>query len=78
MVLFWLQIVDVNGKVVTLPDAGGKLERDLIAACTNAIVSKGVGVFKTEAQVRKAIEDGITETFTDLKLKTEQVVSACR
>lgn len=71
--LFWLQIVDAQGKVVTLP-GGGKLERDLIEACTERIVTKGVGLFRTEAQVRQAIREGIADAMRDLKLETKQVV----
>lgn len=67
---FLLQIVDAQRRhVVTLP-AGGDLERDLIQACTDAIVAKGVGVFRTEAQVRTAIDAGITEALRDLKMQT--------
>ena len=72
--LFLLQIVDVRtGDVVQLP-AGGALERDLIQSCTDAIVARGVGLFRTEAQVRQAIQDGMTEAILALKLETREVV----
>lgn len=71
--MFWLQIVDRSGVVVTLP-GGGKLERDLIAECTRAIVAKGVGVFRTQAQVAAAIEAGITDVMRSIKQETRQVV----
>lgn len=67
---FLLQIVDTTrGTVLKLP-AGGQIERDLITACTDRIVRKGVGIWKTERQVRAAIADGITETIQDLKQET--------
>ena len=69
MPIFWLQIVDTDGRVATLP-GGGKLEQDLIASMTNAIVAKGVGFFKTEASVRVAIAAGITDTINEIKQKT--------
>lgn len=70
--VFLLQIVDRQGSVVRLP-GGGVLERDLIDACTRAIVARGVGVLRTEAHVRQAITDGITDTIRALKRETAAV-----
>jgi hypothetical protein len=72
---FLLQIVDSQDRrrAVTLP-AGGELERELIKSCTEAIVQKGVGMFRTEAHVRTAIRDGLTETIRDLKWQTVYLV----
>lgn len=70
--LFLLQIVDRQGAVVRLP-GGGRLERDLVDACTRVIVSKGVGVFRTEAHVREAIREGMTEAIRALKRETAAV-----
>lgn len=64
--VFKLQLVDLQGRKVTFL-AGGPAERDLIHACTEAIVEKGVGFLKTEKQVRQAIEAGITEVIHGLK-----------
>lgn len=50
------------------------MERDLIEACTAAVVTRGVGIFRTEAHVRAAIVAGITEAITDLKRETVRVV----
>jgi hypothetical protein len=72
MTRFWLQVVDRDGVVVKMP-FGAPMERDLIRACTEAIVAKGVGVFRTEAQVKSAIEAGITETVRALKHETVTV-----
>ena len=72
MTLFWLQIVDGSGVVAKLP-GGGTLERDLVQSFTDAIVKKGVGVFRTEAQVRAAIEAGITEVLREMKHQTTGV-----
>ena len=70
---FLIQIVEADtGAVVTLP-GGGRLERELIAACTQAIVAQRVGVFRTEAHVRQAITDGITQTIRELKRETVAV-----
>lgn len=67
--LFLLQISDRNGVVVRFA-AGGHVERDFIAICTAAIVKRGVGFLKTEAVVKQAIEDGITQAIRDLKMET--------
>lgn len=72
--VFMLQIAFPSGEVVQLP-AGGALERDLIAVCTDAIVAKGVGFFVSEAQVRKAIAAGFAEALTDLKRESVQAVT---
>ena len=54
----------VPGRKGTLTEPG---EHDLIQACPDAIVAKGVGLFRTEAQVRLAIEQGITEVLMAMK-----------
>lgn len=74
MRLFLLQIVDANEPhaVVRIP-YGGSIEKDLIAHCTQAIVNHGVGFFKTEAQVKDAISQGLTEAIATLKQDTRFV-----
>jgi hypothetical protein len=72
MTRFWLQVADRDGVVWKTP-FGAPMERDLIQAMTAAIVAKGVGVFRTEAQVRRAIEQGMTETVQALKRETVSV-----
>jgi hypothetical protein len=62
-----LQIVFADGSKVRLRPGRQDEEGDLITACVNRIVSKGVGVFRTEASVKQAIEEGLREVFLDLK-----------
>ena len=64
-----LQIIHDDGRVLTLK-AGGKLEADLVATCTAAVVAKGVGVFRTEAHVKQAIASGLKEAIQALKNET--------
>lgn len=73
-VIFLLQIVDGHGVVVRLP-GGTKLEQDLVGAFTEAIASRGVGYFKSEATVKRAIREGITETIRLLKAETRKAIS---
>lgn len=40
-----------------------QLVTDGLQACVEAIVAKGVGYFKSEAQVEQAIRDGLSETL---------------
>ena len=72
--VFLLQIVKAEAPhdVVRL-HGGGPLERDLIALCTKAIVARGVGVFRTEKQVAKAIAEGLEAAILELKLDTRFV-----
>jgi hypothetical protein len=69
VVVFKLQIVHPDGTPITFP-AGGVFERDLIAAVTDAVVRRGVGVFRTEAHVRAAVADGMQEVLVGLKRQT--------
>lgn len=66
MVKFKLKLVYPDGTDI-LFNGGGQIELDLIDACTRAIVAKGVGVFRTEAQVKTAIQVGMTEAIFGLK-----------
>lgn len=50
---------------------GSTGERDMITAVTDAVVRKGVGVFRTEAQVRKAIDAGLREVLKALKREVD-------
>ncbi len=68
---FILSIVDtVTGAQAKLRP-GGSAEKNLVEQAVNAIVKKGVGVFKTEAQVRKAIQEGLTEAIRSAKSDVE-------
>jgi hypothetical protein len=69
---FLIQIIDRGDRVAILP-GGGPLEANLIDLCTKQIMSKGVGLFKTEAAVEKAIRDGMAEALLSLKLKTMSI-----
>lgn len=63
---FRIAIVTDDGDPVHL-HPGGQGERDLVEALVQHIVGKGVGFFKTEAQVTKAITEGISEVIYQLK-----------
>lgn len=86
--LYWLQLVDADGHPLTPPVRAvkmrhGSLDLPLIEACTAAIlaraeaaiVAQGVGWFKSEAQVRAAIQaalplaihDGMAAAIQQLK-----------
>jgi len=43
---------------------GAELQRQFLAAATEAILAKGVGVFRTQAHVKADIEAGLAETAT--------------
>ena len=50
---------------------GGKGERDMTQAITEQVIEKGVGFFKTEAQVKLAVEEAISEVLHELKSEVE-------
>ena len=62
-----LQIVREDGAAVTFRPGTRSEEGDFVGAVTARIVAKGVGLMKTEAQVKEAIRAGFTEVFADLK-----------
>lgn len=67
--LFKLQLVYPDGTPLTF-EAGSRFERDLVEEIVRKVMSKGVGFLKTEAHVRKDIEEGIKEAIWELKAET--------
>jgi hypothetical protein len=59
---FLIRIEDVEAGKVALLRPGGKGERDLVAA----IVAKGVGVFRTQAQVEAAIRSVLLDLKSEV------------
>lgn len=64
--IFRISIVRDDEEPVLL-HPGAKGERDLVDAITRQVVDKGVGFFRTEAHVRQAIVDGVSEILHALK-----------
>lgn len=76
MPTYRLQIVDEEDQIVMSgpPGAKGPFEVDLIARCTEAIAARGVGLLKTEAQVRAAIREGMEQVFRAYKTEARPLV----
>lgn len=70
--VFRLKLVYADGSELVF-DGGGAFERDLIVACRDEIVKRGVGVGRTEAHVAQDIEDGIREAIMSLKRESVRV-----
>ena len=71
---FRLQIVYEDGAMLRgEPGRGGAFEIDLRGAIRSAILSRGVGLFRSEASVSKAIEEGIEEALMGLKSRARLV-----
>lgn len=65
---YLLQIVDTRtGEVVKSWAPGLAAEKLLIEELSNRLVAKGVGVFKTSAQVKAAFVSAFEEMLKDLK-----------
>lgn len=73
--VFILQIAYPNGDVVQLP-AGGKLERDLIATCTESILQQPMGWWRTDAKIRTAVSAGIQAALMELKRESVHAVQS--
>lgn len=71
--VFMLQIVTPEGDLVRLP-GGSNLEFDLIEACVAKIKQRPTGMLRTEAQVEKAVREGIAEAIDVLKRQTRYCV----
>jgi hypothetical protein len=68
---FRISIVDTKtGQTASLvPGSTG--ERDFVASITEKVVRKGVGIFRTEAQVKAAIDAGVKEAIKELKREVD-------
>lgn len=64
--MFKLQIVLPDGTPIRF-SAGERVEMDLRATIKDAILKRGVGVFRTEAHVAQDIEDGIADALETFK-----------
>ena len=69
---FYLQIVTEDGEKIRFA-AGGAAEAELIDLCAKEILSRGVGIFRTEAQVEQRIREGIHDAVYRFK---ERIVRA--
>ena len=71
-----LQIVDDQDCVIMcgLPGAQQPFEVDLIARCIETIAARGIGVLRTDKQVRQAIRDGIAEVLRTYKIAVRPLV----
>lgn len=68
---YLLQIVHrTSGEVVQF-EPGLSTEINFIDDCVQRILSKGVGVFRTNKHVEQDIRDGINEAVHSLKLKVK-------
>jgi hypothetical protein len=67
VVAYRLQIVREDGEAVRFRPGTRSEEGDFVAAVTARISAKGVGVGRTAAQVTRAIAEGFSEVFADLK-----------
>jgi hypothetical protein len=56
---------DTGRQVLLVP--GGVAERDLVEDVVDAVLDRGVGFFRTEAQVEQAIRDSMREVLRKLK-----------
>lgn len=68
MRLFLLQIVDASTphRVIRLP-GGDRLERDLRESLKQAVLARGVGWFRSEAHVARALDEALEEVIDGLK-----------
>lgn len=68
--MFKLQIVEnYTGRVLEF-EGGGKVEMDLIESIVQAVMRRGVGMWRTQAHVEQDLRDGIQEAIHGLKTKT--------
>jgi hypothetical protein len=66
---FLLQIVTPEGEHVRFR-AGGLIEANLIEICTQQILSRGVGLFRTQAHVEQDIRAGLAAALYEFKRTT--------
>lgn len=66
-----MQIVDTKTSEVVEFEPGLKVELDFVTDCVTRIVTKGVGLFKTQAHVETDVRKGIEEAIFALKSKVK-------
>lgn len=64
---YTVQILAPDGSVVKRWPAGDPIERDLAESIVEAALAKGIGLFRTEAQVAQAIREAVKTSLHDLK-----------
>lgn len=63
-----LQVIDTRtGSVARSWQAGARIEVDLAEELARRLKAKGVGVFRTEAQVLAGLREAVGEMLLDLK-----------
>ena len=71
--LFYLQIVNAHtGEIARFMDR--QMEVDFLNEAVSTILAKGVGVFRTQAQVETAIREGLDDTIHALKSQTKEII----
>lgn len=64
---FVVSIVDRESHTQALLVPGGVAERDLVQGVVDALASRKVGVFRTQAQVTAAVREAMHEVLTATK-----------
>ena len=64
---FYLQIVDDNGEPIRVANMGNR-HALIVQTITDSIVSRGVGVFRTEAHVAQDVKDALTELIASQQM----------
>jgi len=70
-VVFLLQIVGTDGKIVRL-NGGGRLEEDLIGLISEAVAGK-IRLVSTKKGRKRVVEGALAEAITDLKNKNPRI-----
>lgn len=71
--VFRLKLVYPDGSELVF-DGGGAFEREIITVCREAVMKRGVGMWRTEAHVSRAITEGIAEALMSLKRESLRVL----
>ena len=69
---FRISITRTDGAQVHLVP-GGHGERDLVNAIVDTALAKGIGVFRTEAQVKAKLESAIREVLNEIKSEVRPI-----
>jgi hypothetical protein len=66
---YLMQIVDRKTGIVVQFEPGLKAETDFVTDCVAHVVSRGVGIGRTSAQVAVAVQAGVEDALMALKGK---------
>ena len=66
-----IQVIDADGNVAHSWVPGSVVEQEIVSTVTKKIMERGVGFWRTEANVRDKVEQSLLSYLHDLKARVK-------